>query len=60
MSGLFSICYSCKFCKYIPANKGNIPDNWSPEESWCEIESDNFETEDGCYNYREDKTLLDD
>lgn len=41
----YSICCECRWSKYIAQSYD------SPAEDWCEQESENYGTQDGCYHY---------
>lgn len=45
-----SCCLECIHAQHIPA-KLYPPDDASPAEDWCEEDSDNYGTEDGCRYY---------
>lgn len=46
-----SVCENCKFRCYTPAKTNAPPEDCYPAEEWCEEDSDNFMTDDGCYKY---------
>jgi len=46
-----SVCYSCVYRMYTPAHISADPSDDYPEEDWCEEDSSNFQTRDGCYQY---------
>ena len=48
-----SCCYHCIHYKYLPAKTNAPAEDSYPAEDWCEEDSDNFGTEDGCRNYEE-------
>lgn len=43
-----SCCYECVHCKYLPAKINCEADDAYPAEDWCEEDSDNYGTTDGC------------
>ena len=50
---LESICYRCI---YYGCDKGCLSgpmEECYPPENWCEAQSENFLTEEGCYRYEE-------
>ena len=51
MDMIESICVSCT---HLRLEQGAEEDG-SPPEYWCEEESDNFRTEDGCWMYEEER-----
>lgn len=40
-------CDSCYYNRCIPETE------WEPAEYYCKQESDNYQTQDGCYMYEE-------
>lgn len=53
-----SICNECVSRRYIPERIAIDPADSYPAEEWCEEDSDNFGTEDGCFRFerrREDE-----
>lgn len=42
-----SVCDNCIHRRTSPQTQ------WEPEEEWCSVDSDNFQTEDGCYKFEE-------
>lgn len=43
-----SCCLECLHCRYIPAKIAIDPADSYPSEDWCEEESENYGTKDGC------------
>lgn len=52
-----SACMTCKNRHYEAARITADPYYSSPEEEWCEEDSDNFGSEDGCKYYEEIKEV---
>lgn len=50
-----SICQNCRYCINHSARCGIDPYYDDPPELYCEEDSENFCTEDGCYRYEEVK-----
>lgn len=46
-------CVKCIYYRHIDGVTNADPDDCYPPEEWCEEDSDNFGTEDGCRNYEE-------
>ena len=46
-----SCCLECIHAKYTPAKTNAPPEDCYPAEDWCEEDSDNYGTEDGCRYY---------
>lgn len=53
MASWETVCESCANCRYIPAKTNAPPEDCYPAEEWCEEDSENFGTADGCYHYEE-------
>jgi len=49
-----SCCIHCVHAHYIPAKTNADPDDCYPAEDWCEEDSENYGTEDGCRWYEWD------
>ena len=43
-----SCCLQCIHRQYIPAKTNAPAEDCYPAEDWCEEDSDNYGTEDGC------------
>lgn len=48
-----SICDDCIYRVYIKGKTNGPPEDCYPDEEYCEEESENFQTEDGCYRFQE-------
>lgn len=46
-----SVCNECVSRCYIPERIAIDPADSYPAEEWCEEDSNNFQTEDGCYRF---------
>ena len=53
MASWETVCSSCAFCRYTPAKTNAPPEDCYPAEEWCDEDSENFGTSDGCYHYEE-------
>jgi hypothetical protein len=53
MASWETVCESCANCRYIPGRTNAPPEDCYPPEEYCEEDSDNFGTTDGCYRYEE-------
>lgn len=49
-----SCCLHCIHAHYIPAKINAPAEDCYPAEDWCEEDSDNYGTEDGCRWYEWD------
>lgn len=48
-----SICYRCIFYGCDKGCLSGPMEECYPPENWCEAQSENFLTEEGCYKYEE-------
>lgn len=50
-----SCCDECVHCKRLPAKINADPEDCYPAEDWCDEDSENYGTPDGC-RYFEERT----
>lgn len=48
-----SCCDMCVHCKRLPAKINAPPEDCYPAEDWCEEDSENYGTRDGCRRFIE-------
>lgn len=46
-----TICYSCIYCTKVEPHLNRPMEDCDDGDCWCDKDSENFQTEDGCYQY---------